>query len=215
MRAVVRLGVVMAMVGCGDDGAEAQLFAIGDSFLEFHEAEDASIPVAAAERLGMSVHNAAVSGALLTGDEPITDQYTEGVHDWLVMGGGGNDVHERCGCDGCDDLLDQMISEDGSSGMIPDFVSSVTGSGVRVAFVGYLDMPDTAADGFDGCNEELEVIRTRLGAMADGVDVLFVDASDVVSVNDLHGYEDDHVHPSQAGAASVGRYLAERIAEAG
>ena len=186
--------------------------AIGDSYFEWNAEAGASIPDVIGEVLGEPVANAAVSGAVLQGDEePIPAQVEEGDWGWVIADGGGNDLNDQCGCGDCGDLLDVLISEDGSAGVIPDLAEELVGEGHRVAWVGYLPLRDDAEHGFARCGDELDVLRARLDRMADGEDVLFIDGVTVAGSDDAALYDTDRVHPSEAGSRLLGEAVAAAI----
>lgn len=194
----------------GGGDPRGTVLAIGDSFFDTGEV---SIPGVAADQLGVAVRNVAVSGALLVdGPGDIRNQYTPA--DWLalLMTGGGNDLNDTCACGECSEEMDTLISEDGERGALPAFVESVLSGGVPVVYVGYFDMPSTADFGFAECQDELVDFRRRLLALEAAVDgFVFVDPSDVISVDELDHYEADHVHPSDLGAQVAGAYVAEGL----
>ncbi|MEN0061335.1 MAG: SGNH/GDSL hydrolase family protein [Myxococcota bacterium] len=197
----------------------AGIHAVGDSIMASFAEEGASIADVVSEARGESVANVSVGGALMTLGDPerpaIPDQYREGDWSWLIVDGGGNDLGELCGCDGCDDVLDSLVTSDGRGGVFPRFVGPIAQSGVRVALMGYPDLPDDAAFGFDACDDEFEVLAQRLTTLATfDARIDFIDMRDVISSTDLDMYVDDHVHPSLAGAATMGAYLVERMAAA-
>lgn len=191
----------------------AELYAVGDSILEWHLG-DGSIPEVMAETLGLPMYNAAVSGShFLDGEgEAIPEQFTAGSWQWLLVDGGGNDVNDRCECGDCDDVLDAIISADGSAGALPDFAGEVAASGTEVLIMGYYGLPDGAEFGFDRCGEELEALSLRQSALAASSDrIHFADAREVADGTDEAMYDSDLVHPSIEGSAAVGRFLAEFI----
>ena len=88
--------VLTALFGCGPGvDLDAELFAIGDSYLAWNREDGGSIPEIAGKELGLTVENISVSGAqMLGGPEAIPDQYVSSTWDWVVIGGGGNDVND-------------------------------------------------------------------------------------------------------------------------
>lgn len=191
----------------------ATLYAVGDSILEWHLG-DGSIPEVMAETLGQPMYNAAVSGAhFLDGEgESIPSQLTDGGWKWLLVDGGGNDVNDRCECGDCDEVLDAIISADASAGALPDFARELAGAGTEVLIMGYYGLPAGAEFGFDRCGEELEVLSQRQSALADSSErIHFADTREVVDGTDESMFDGDLVHPSVAGSAVVGRFLAQYI----
>lgn len=199
---------------------QGPMAAIGDSYFEFHAESGDAIPDVVGQTLGREMQNLAVSGAQLFPDDPeatdegldIPAQLPVGEWDWLVMDGGGNDFNDRCGCGLCDSLIDSYISEGGTEGRLTDFLRSVTDRGTRVVYMTYPELPPGAEFGFDRCEDEFEVFDARLERMAAALDgVWIVDASEVVSADDLNAFDADRVHPSVLGAQRIGEHIAERI----
>ncbi|MEM7342344.1 MAG: SGNH/GDSL hydrolase family protein [Actinomycetota bacterium] len=198
------------------------IVALGDSIFAWNDSE--SIPDVIGATLDRPVINASVSGAhfdLPDGAEEAADdgldirrQYDalgQTGFDWVVLDGGGNDVNDSCGCGQCSEVLDAMVSSDGTSGSIPEFVTRVVADGSTVMFVGYYELP-AEAEGFGDCGDELQEQSTRLALMAAGIDgVHFVSAADVVTASNTAAYDEDLVHPSPEGSRIVGEYVAEAI----
>ena len=221
-------GLVVLLAACGSDepdeaqaetgagAAEAPIVVLGDSIMEWNADDARAIPDVIGAQLGRDVVSAAFGGALAT---DVPDQYASlGDIDpaWVVFDGGGNDLNDSCGCGSCEDLHDDLISADGTSGMIPDFADTVVADGARVALVGYYEIPAGALFGFDRCADELTEHNRRLAAAAALSDeIIFVSPADVVQADDLEAFDDDLVHPSVEGSRIVGEQIAEAITAAG
>lgn len=191
---------------------EGDAIAVGDSMFDWNIEEEASIPTVIGEELGIEVANAAIGGAQVLGWDAIPDQYQSGSWTWAIMDGGGNDLNDECGCGDCGAVMNALISGDGTRGAIPELVATAREDGARVAWVGYYDLPEGAEFGFDRCDDELLVLRERLAAMADAdAGVIFVDASDAFSADQLEMYDEDRVHPSVEGGRAVGALVADAI----
>ena len=164
--------------------------------------------------------NEARGGSYLTNDiDPedelmdIRGQFIEGSWDWLVMDGGGNDLNDECGCGECIATIDDIISEDGAEGALSDFINARTDEGIKVIYMGYYDVPDSAEFGFDRCRNLLPQLMARVELLAEANDLLwFVDAGDVVDSANLDYFLDDRVHPSPLGSRVIGYQIAEQIA---
>ncbi|MFT4977413.1 MAG: acyl-CoA thioesterase-1 [Myxococcota bacterium] len=203
--------LMLMLVGCGTTiSPEGNLVAVGDSIFEWNAEEDRSIPQVIAEARGQQADNRAISGSMVTeGEDNIPGQYIDGGWQWLVMDGGGNDVNGLCDCGDCEAVLDALVSADGSSGAVPDFITPIAATGTKVAIVGYGELREDAEYGFDRCGEELEVLSARYALLADSIEgVIFVDARDVISATDAAMFDEDMVHPSIEGSEAIGLYVA-------
>ncbi|MEM9749172.1 MAG: SGNH/GDSL hydrolase family protein [Actinomycetota bacterium] len=235
-RAACVLAACLTIAACtsstSGDGTTADLgaarsttiLALGDSILDFHVDDGDSIPDVIGRTLDRPVVNAAVGGAWFAHADPeaasagldVRAQYEESRAaadaGWVVLTGGGNDVNDACGCGRCDDVLDALISHDGTSGEIPDFARRVVADGSQLMYVGYAEISADAEGGFGRCVDELSEHGRRLAEMAESIDgVHFADARQVVTAADQDAYLDDLVHPSVEGAETVGRFVADEI----
>ena len=203
------------LFACAEPDASDIMLAVGDSFLDFHVEENASIPEVAAERLGYSIQNNALSGATMLGEDGIPTQYEEGNWPWIIVSGGGNDANDECGCEAScvTGLIDSMVSEDLSSGVLTELLDQSIGNGSNVALTMYMPITADAADGFGNCVDVLATLTTRYEALADSrEEVLFVNSGDIISPETTpEAYEEDGVHPSVEGSAMIGEYIAEKI----
>ena len=208
--------ILLALVGCTDVPPEGDILAIGDSFLEWNAESDASIPDVAGDHLNLVVANESISGALfLEGRAAIPKQWIESTWQWLILSGGGNDLNDTCQCNNCDQVMDELVSSDGQNGAIPELMDEVGSTGVKVAFVGYMDLP-ADVDDFAECRDELSELRSRLSLSADSRDtVLFIDASLAFGPDELDYYDDDLIHPSEQGSQAIGELVATEIDQAG
>lgn len=200
-----------------DAGAavSGEVLVLGDSYMTWNEERGSSIPMVLAEELAVPVRSEAVPGSQLTAtEEPIPSQYRDGDWSWVVLDGGGNDVNDLCRCADCGELLDEILTADGSSGVLVDFVEGVVSGRRRVAFLGYPTLPEGAEFGFHRCGEELATLSDRVADYAARTEgMIFVDGR--LAVTDLDGFDDDRVHPSVRGSTALGRALAAAIRAAG
>lgn len=230
MRSLIIVCLALCL-GCGSDEAEqpdgpevpddATIIAIGDSVMAWNSEEEASIPDVIGAELDRVVYNASVSGAYLTDDiegeegMDIREQYVDNAWDWLVLDGGANDFNDECGCAACADILDEIISADGLTGALPEFVRGVVNQGVRVVVWGYYNVPASAEYGFADCNDLIDDYSERQALLAESHDsVWFVDGREAVDPGDLDNYDEDHAHPSPLGSQRVGEAIAEQILSA-
>lgn len=197
---------------------EPSLLAIGDSVFAWRMRTCQTVPDVAANKLERSLRHKAVNGARLTGGEfAIVDQYEPGPWEWVIVDGGGNDLNNECECGvDCDRVLDELVSEDGTTGEWPALIERITQDGARVAVYGYFRIDESARYDFDECIAELDVLHARQQTMASlHDDVIFVDARRVVSPESTpEAYAFDNVHPSEKGALLVGELIAQEIAKA-
>lgn len=207
------LGLV-ACTGLEPIEPSGNIIAVGDSIFEWNADEAASIPEVVGQVHGKEVYNAAISGSMVLGDdgEAIPAQYVEGDWAWLIVDGGGNDLNELCGCGACDEVMDGIVSADGTGGALPALVGPAAASGVKVAIMGYPELPPGTE--FDGCDDELVELSSRQAAIASHSDnIVFVDARDVVGPDDLHLFDEDNIHPSIEGSEVIGQHISDAMAQ--
>jgi len=193
---------------------DREILAIGDSFLDYH-GPDADLPYVVADSLEMSIESAAVGGTTMLGGEgpDIPNQYVDGTFDLLIASGGGNDFG-RCTCgEDCGPVLDQLISEDGTEGAVPDLVARAAEGGAKVAWVGYFRPMDNDNE-FSACGGELDTYRERLALLdAMETDMVFIDGAEYGSGVEDELYDADGYHPSEEGSALLGAVVAATVAE--
>ena len=185
------------------DPNTSTILAIGDSFFEWHVGSQQSIPDEIGKALQTSVDNRAISGASFFGtsdDEElinVKDQYEVGNWDWVVMNGGGNDVNDKCQCNACEGVIDQLISIDATTGELPSLVTQMLQDENKVVFVMYPEIPVDAEYGFEQCEEEFIEVEYRINQLDLNTENFWlVSASDVVPTGDNSYFVDDLVHPS-------------------
>jgi lysophospholipase L1-like esterase len=194
------------LVGEGDP----TVLVIGNSVMEFNIWDNAAIADVIAEATGRTVRNNGVSGARLSAPEgDIRSQYRPGPWEWIVVGGGANDLGDECGCGPCEATLGEMVGADGDRGEYPAFVRSIVADGSRVLVMGYYAPPAGASTELSDCGPELAALNRRLEAMARTTDgVYFASAADVIDPNNRDHYFEDLVHPSVEGSRLIGEQLA-------
>lgn len=196
-----------------------RILLMGDSMMAFHGLSGKSVSHAMERRLGEPVIDRSVSGARFLYALPIsgaagmniTKQYADGNWDWIVMNGGGNDILFGCGCGLCDRRIDRLISQDGTKGVIPGFVSRMRQTGANVVMVGYLRTPGVRSP-VEHCVDEGQEMDARMARLA-ALDrrVHFIPMSDVVPDGDRTYHAVDLVHPSPKGSAAIGTRIADFI----
>ncbi|MBT0955915.1 SGNH/GDSL hydrolase family protein [Alphaproteobacteria bacterium KMM 3653] len=216
MRVWLALAGLLALAACAPNRAvmRESVMVIGDSILAWN---GGLAPEVMGEALGRRVLDRSRSGARVSGAggygfvPEIAAQYRGEAVAWVVMDGGGNDLLGECGCDGCDPVLDGLISADGRSGEIARIVERIRAGGARVLLVGYYPVSDRGGP-FEECRDELAVLAERMGRLAalrEGVS--FASLGEVIGASDLEFYGPDRVHPTEAGSRLIGRFLAEQI----
>ncbi|SLN34721.1 SGNH/GDSL hydrolase family protein [Pseudooctadecabacter jejudonensis] len=194
-------------------GAAQSIIAVGDSILAWNE--DASIPAILSRELNRPVENRAVSGAeVSTGfwgglrGFDIRKQLGADRPDILVMTGGGNDLGEACGCaQTCAQEVEVLITESGG-GELGQFLNDVTTDGTHVVFLGYAK-PPVGGNEFSGCVPYFETLATRVAQIPN---VTFLSVDEVIDPMDISFYDEDRIHPSLKGSATIARLLADTIA---
>lgn len=216
---VAALGLLAA---CGERVApdsDARILMMGDSMLATHRGTGQSVGDGLEALLGQPVIDRSVPGARMIYVFPISGsaglripaQYRAHDWDWVVLNGGGNDLLFGCACALCDARLDRMISEDGSSGVIPDLVTKLRAGGARVVYPGYLRSPGRWSL-IDGCREIGGRFESRLARLAErDAGVSFVSLADLVPEGDRSFHGPDLIHPSPKGSRAIARRIADAI----
>lgn len=218
------LFAAFALVACTEmpdpDAAEpARILAMGDSMLAWNGAAGNAVSDAVERQLDREVIDRSISGARMLYALPlsgsfglrISKQYLDGDWDWVILNGGGNDLWLGCGCKECDRMLNRLISEDVSSGEIPELVARLRDTGARVAFIGYLRTPGKSSP-IEACTDIGDAFEARIKTMAKAnKGVFFVSNKDLVPFGDLTFHSPDRIHPSVKGSAAIGARVAKLI----
>ena len=219
MRSLLAILVLLLLPACAVQSprASGDILVIGDSVMAWNKASGRDIGSAIEAELGRDVTSRAVPGAGITSSglgllaRPVSSQLGQGRWNWVVINGGANDLGALCGCSRCDSAVDRLISRDGRSGDIPRLIAAARATGARVLWMGYYKAPDTSL--FRGCRPALVEIERRIARLAEAVPgVTFADAEDVMPPGRPDLLASDRTHPSPAGSALIGRYLARIIA---
>lgn len=194
---------------------DAGVLAVGDSFMAYN-APESDIATVAADQIGMTVASAAVGGTTMMGGEEqnIPSQYRANGQVLVIASGGGNDLGESCFCGvDCEEVVDQLIDEDASSGAIVSLVEQAISDGAYVAWVGYMrPMPD--AEAFQGCEAELDELARRLAILDESLqEMVVVNGAEIGTGEEEELYDADGYHPSATGSEAVGTAVAERLYE--
>lgn len=193
----------------------ADVVAIGDSILAWREPKCQSVPDHASSLLGARIDNRSINGAqLLGGEDAIPDQLGDSTASTVLLTGGGNDLNAREVCDGADptEVLDLLVSEDGSTGAMPGLVDALTAEGREVWLLLYYDVREQGWYGLGACGEEVALLKERYVRLAESrPSVHTLDLADTVHQSDRDLYDFDHVHPSKEGAEVLGAAVAEAL----
>lgn len=197
-----------------------RILVMGDSLFAMHKLTGGSVGTRLRNALGAYLVDSSVSGARYLYRLPITGamglnitkQYHRDDWDWVVLGGGGNDLWMGCGCNRCERKMDRLISEDGRRGVIPGLASRARHDGSRVLLVGYMRTPGKGSP-IEHCADEGDTLDARLARLA-GLDagVHFLSLADMVPHGDLSYHAMDRIHPSFKGSRAIARRIAQVIA---
>lgn len=216
---VLLLSVLGACAEAVPSDRSPTILVIGDSMLASNSASGQAVADVLETLLGREVIDRSVPGARYFYALPIsgaaglrlTAQYRDGPWEAIVVNGGGNDLLFGCGCGKCDRMLSRLISPDGSTGAIPDFVRSLRASGAVVIYVGYLRNPGVQTP-IKACGPAGNELDRRLEALdAKDPGMLFLKMSDLVPSGDRSFHQVDLIHPSVKGSQAIARRIAEAI----
>ncbi|MEL6648447.1 MAG: SGNH/GDSL hydrolase family protein, partial [Pseudomonadota bacterium] len=207
---------------CGESVSRdfpSRILVVGDSMLAFNRLNDASVADAIEQTLREPVVDRSIVGARFHYALPITGaagmnitkQYVPGAWDWVVVNGGGNDLWMGCGCLVCDAKIDRLISEDGTKGTIPGFLSDLRQSGAKVIYVGYLRSPGRVSP-IEHCRDEGAKMEARIAKLAKlDRGLIYLSLEDLVPHGDGSFHGIDMVHPSFKGSKAIGQIIANVI----
>ena len=215
--ALVALAVLF---GCaaGSGSQEARIVVYGDSMMDWNRSAGASAPDVLAGLLGEQVENRALTGARISHPiNPLFDirkQAKPGAWDVAIVNGGANDMLLECGCGPCARNLTRLISKDGQTGQIPDFLRRLRAEGSQVVYAGY-HRPRNMNTPIRGCGDEVDVLETRLRKLARSEPgITFARLDEVFPAGDTSFYDVDRFHPSVKGSAALGQALLPYVQEA-
>lgn len=220
MRTFLVLCVLVGLVSCGLGPRQAggDILVIGDSVMAWNRSAEGDIGRVIEAELERQVVSRASPGARVRaggfgtlGGLSIPHQLSAGPWNWIVMNGGANDLGFSCGCSRCDAEIDLLISKDGTAGAIPVLITKARRQQAKVLWVGYYQTPNSRS--FRGCRPGLVELERRIAEYAltkEGV--FFIDSDDVFDPTDPRLFASDRTHPSTAGSAVIGRFVAQEIA---
>jgi len=215
------LFMALMLTGCLPAGRlepEARIAVYGDSMMAWNGTFRKSTPDVLEVLLGEPVQNQAVTAARISNPvNPLLDirnQYGRGLQRVAVVNGGANDMFFECGCGRCATSVDRLISEDGQSGEIPDFLRRLRADDLQVVFVGYHRSRGLIGPA-KGCKNELDALDLRVAAFAASEPgVRFVSLQDVFPPGDPAYYALDRIHPSILGSVTIAKRLAPHVEDA-
>lgn len=221
MRTFFVLCLLVSVASCGLTPRQqgGDILVIGDSVMAWNRAAGDDVGRVMEAELDRDVVNRAALGARIRagglsalGGLSIPDQLSAGPWNWIVMNGGANDLGSSCGCTRCDAEIDLLISENATTGAIPDLIARARARGAKVLWAGYYRAPDSRS--FSGCRPGLMELERRITIYAGTRDgVFFIDTEDVFDPAKSGLLASDRTHPSVEGSALIGRFLAREIAE--
>lgn len=219
MRTLFVLSLLTLFAACGLAPKQmgGDILVVGDSVLAWNRSSSEDVGSVIGSDLGRKVVSRATFGARIRagslgalGGLSISRQLSAGPWDWIVINGGANDLG-ACGCTRCANEIDLLISADGTAGAIPELIAMAKRQGARVLWVGYYQAPES--NSFGGCRPGLVELERRIAIHARSQEgVTFVDSEDVFDPTDTSLFSGDQTHPSAAGSAVIGRFLAQQIA---
>ncbi|WP_120636130.1 SGNH/GDSL hydrolase family protein [Ruegeria sp. EL01] len=216
------VGLLSCLLGCQEAPSSqpnAKIIAVGDSLMAWNSTSGSSIPDVVEKNIGSAVIDRTVSAAWLqtqfdTDGHPETGvqaQFVEGDWKWAIVNGGGNDLMLGCGCARCDAVLDRMISADGQSGQIPQFLRRIRDGGTQVIYVGYLRSPKLLTP-IEHCKAEGDEFEARIARLAQQEQgITFVSNHDVARAGDASYFSFDLIHPSRKSSRIIGERVAKVI----
>ena len=200
--------LIAALWAAGASANEGRIQLLGDSLMSWNMLTGRSIPMVLSDQLGEKIVNRSRTGAMF---RAIARQYRPGDHEWVVLNGGGNDLWLGCGCSKCSERMGQIISEDGTSGELPELVSRIRGNGARVLYVGYLRSPDFGSP-IEHCRDDGDEMERRVALMATQMDgVWLMSNKELVPPGDKSFHAIDRIHPSVKGSRVIGERIASAI----
>jgi len=222
-RSFLALLSLLMVMSCGEMVTEstkdARILMMGDSMMAANRNSGRGVGGVLEKQLGEPVIDRSVYAARIIYGLPLTgaaglsipQQYQSGTWDWVVLNGGGNDLIFGCGCGYCDDMVNRLISADGTKGRIPELVNRIRASGARVVWSGYLRNPGlfTPVRPCKVYGDELDRRLARMDARDPGM--IFIPMSDLVPEGDPSLHQEDLVHPSPKGSAAIGARIAAAI----
>jgi lysophospholipase L1-like esterase len=198
------------LLGCSepDRGSieNSKILAVGDSIFEWGLGEY-SAPEVVGRVLNLPVHNAAISGSMISTNEDwsIPNQYIDGDWDWVILDGGANDLNELCLCDQCSEVNNKIDTA------LANLVSSIRTQDIGVVIWGYYGIP-SSADEFGNCIDTMAELSTRQESFAaDDPKVLWVDGRIEITGENHDHFDTDLIHPSLLGAQIIGEQIAAAI----
>ena len=220
MRSLLALiGLLALLAGCASEPVtrRTEILVLGDSVMAWNGWSGRAVADGLEQRLGVPVSDRSRAGAtILPGaSRPIPEQYRTGDFGWVVFDGGANDLRRCCDCRACDEVVDLLISRDGSAGAIADLARRAAGDGARVMYLGAYRAP-TGRLLFGGCDDELDEIDRRVMRLAAREPkIFFVSGKRALDPENARHFFIDRLHPSPEGSARLAALIAGAIERAG
>lgn len=209
---------LVASCSVPSDEAGPRIVVYGDSMMDWNSNTGTSTPDVLALMLGEPVRNQALTGARMTHPvNPLFDirkQRAKG--DWKVaiVNGGANDMLLECACHFCRRNMDRLISADGSTGKLPDFMRSLRADGSAVIYAGY-HRPREINTPIRACGDEVDELEARVRRLMDADPMMtFVALADAFPSGDTSYYDVDRFHPSKKGSEVLAQHLHPHVLQA-
>lgn len=203
------------------DPSQLRILVMGDSLMASNRHLDGSVAQALGQALHIQVQDHSIPGAryfmgvplISTSDLKIGAQFRQGPWDYVVLNGGGNDLLFGCGCGACLRMMSRLISQDGTTGAIPELVAKMRSEGAKVIYTGYMRTPGVISP-VESCGplgDEMDRRLTLMEAKDEGFH--FVLLADLVTQDGDRSYHGiDMVHPSVKGSRAIAARIAALIA---
>ena len=208
----------LASCGLASRQTGGDILVIGDSVMAWNKPSGKDMGRVIAAELEREVVSRAALGARIQASSlgslvglSIPDQISAGPWNWIVVNGGANDLGISCGCTRCDAEIDRLISQNATTGAIPDLITKARRQHAKVLWVGYYQTPNSSS--FGGCRPGLVELERRIATYALSHEgVFFIDSEDVFEATNPGLFAPDRTHPSAAGSEVIGRFVAREIA---
>jgi lysophospholipase L1-like esterase len=107
--------------------------------------------------------------------------------------------------------MTQLVSRDGTYGVVPSTVRKIRKTGAKVLIVGYMRTPGFASP-VEQCKDEGDIYDARLKTLARKTKgAYFISNANLVPFGDKTYHGADRIHPSKKGSKEIGKRIAALI----